>query len=244
MNLYDAAQLRMSVRSFCNEELNREMINALSSFIEEVPGYFPSMNVHVEMIRTGSRKMRPPYYAVLYSEEQEGCYINAGFVLEQIVLYLTSRGVGTCYKMAPPGIKRRDELGRKYMLSIAFGLAKEEVYRNPDKAKRMEFDRLCVMKATPTRDMRTLLNIARLSPSAFNGQPWRFVVTDKKIHVYKQKSGRKMADHISDLDIGIMLGNVFVCAEDLWIDIEPEQIQELREKEYANNHYMTTIRFL
>lgn len=242
MNLYDAAELRMSVRSFCQEELNTEMLNELDIFIEELQGLQPQIHTNIEIISMTNRKMRPPYYAVLYSEESEGCYINAGFLMQQVVLYLTSRGVGTCYKMIPSGIRNRDNLGRKFMISIAFGLAKEEMYRNPSHAKRLPLERLAVIKAKPTKDMWTLLNIGRLAPSSFNSQPWRFVVTEKKIHIFKRKAGTRMTAHISEIDIGVLIGTIAACAEDLWIDISLAVMSEFEHKAYANNQYIITVK--
>lgn len=243
MNLCDAAELRMSVRTFCQEELNNELLDELDIFIAGIEGYNPGIDVNVEIVKTLGKKMRPPYYAVLYSEDKPGNYMNAGFIMEQIVLYLISRGVATCYKMLPIGINSRDELGRKYMICIAFGIPKDEMYRNPDSAKRIAIDRLCVMKSKATRDMRSILKIARLAPSSFNSQPWRFVVSEGKIHVFKREAGTSLTDHISDIDVGIMLANIVTCAEELWIDITVKEVSDIKTKKYANNKYIVTIKF-
>ena len=71
MNLYDAAELRMSVKSFCHEELNKELLDDLDVYISNLVGYMPDIDDNVEIIQTYGRKMRAPYYAVLYSEEKE-----------------------------------------------------------------------------------------------------------------------------------------------------------------------------
>lgn len=239
----DAAELRMSVRNFCREELNKEILDELDVFISEIEGYYPEIDVNVEIIHTRSKKMRPPYYAILYSEEKEGCYLNAGFIMEQVVLYLTARGVGTCFKIMPVGINSRDALGRKYMIGVAFGIPKDEMYRNADKAKRISMDRLCVLKGKVTGDMKKLLRFARLSPSSFNSQPWRFIITDNKIHVFKREPGAAVTDNITDIDMGIMLANIMTCAEELWIDIVVKEIREIKEKKYANNKYVVSIKF-
>lgn len=243
MNLYDAAELRMSVKSFCQEELNKELLDDLDVYISNLVGYMPDIDYNVEIIKTYGRKMRAPYYAVLYSEEKEGCYINGGYVMEQIVLYLASRGIGTCYRMRPIGIDAKDVVGRKYIIAIAFGIAKDEIYRNPESAKRISIERLCVAKSTPTKDMRNILKVARLAPSSFNSQPWRFVITDNRIHIYKRESGTTLTDHISDVDVGVMLANMVVCAEELWVDITVKRIEELEEKKFARNVYVTSIKF-
>lgn len=243
MNLYDAAELRMSVKAFCQEELNKELLDDLDIYISNLEGYIPDIDFNVEVIKTYGKKMRAPYYAVLYSEEKEGCFINGGFIMEQIVLYLASRGIGTCYRMRPIGINAKDVVGRRYIIAIAFGIAKDEIYRNPELAKRIPMERLCVTKSAPTKDMMNILKIARLSPSSFNSQPWRFVITDSRIHIYKRESGTAITDHMSDIDVGVMLANIVVCAEELWVDISVKKLDELEEKKFARNVYVTTIKF-
>lgn len=242
MNLFDAAELRMSVRSFCHEELNKEVLMEIDEFISNIERFATEIDADIEIIKTLGKKLRPPYYAVLYSENKPGSYFNAGYMMQQLVLYLTSRGIGTCYKMLPVGIHNKDSLGRKYMICIAFGIPKNEMYRNPSKVDRNALDRICVSKTEMTKDMRTLLEVARLSPSSFNNQPWRFVVSDGKIHIFKREPGNAKVDNITDVDMGIMMANVVTCAEELWIDISIKTIQDIKEKKYSNNEYVASIK--
>ena len=242
MNLFDAAELRMSVRSFCQEELNKEVLMEIDEFISNIERFSTEIDANIEVIKTLGKKLRPPYYAVLYSENKSGCYFNAGYMMQQLVLYLTSRGIGSCYKMMPVGIHNKDALGRKYMTCIAFGIPKDDLYRNPTKADRNALDRLCVAKTEMTRDMKKLLEVARLAPSSFNNQPWRFVISDGKIHVFKRETGNLAVNNITDVDMGVMMANVITCAEELWIDISIKTIQDIKEKKYSHNEYVTSIK--
>ncbi len=242
MNLFDAAELRMSVRTFCQEELNKEVLMEVDEFISNIERYATEIDADIEIIKTLGKKLRPPYYAVLYSENKPGCYFNAGYMMQQLVLYLTSRGIGTCYKMLPMGIHNKDALGRKYMICIAFGIPKDELYRNPSKADRNNLDRICVAKSEMTKDMKTLLEAARLAPSSFNNQPWRFVVSEGKIHIFKREPGNSKVNNITDVDMGIMMANIITCAEELWIDIAVKSIQDIKDKKYSNNEYITSIK--
>lgn len=242
MNLFDAAQLRMSVRAFCQEELNKEVLMEIDEFISNIERYAEEIDANIEIVKTIGKKLRPPYYAVLYSENKPGCYFNAGYMMQQLVLYLTSRGIGTCYKTFPIGIHNKDSLGRKYMICIAFGVPKEEMYRNPAKVDRNKIDRICVEKSELTKDMRTLVDIARISPSSFNNQPWRFVISDGKIHIFKRKPGTARVNNITDVDMGIMMSNIITSAEELWIDISVKCIQDIKDKKYSNNEYVASIK--
>lgn len=242
MNLFDAAELRMSVRSFCQEELNKEVLMEIDEFTSNIEKFSSEIDVNIEIIKTLGKRFRPPYYAVLYSENKPGCYFNAGYMMQQLVLYLTSRGIGSCYKMLPVGIHSKDSLGRKYMTCIAFGIPKDDLYRNPAKADRNDLERLCVVKTEITKDMMKLLEVARLAPSSFNNQPWRFVISEGKIHVFKREPGNATVNNITDVDMGIMMANVITCAEELWIDISIKSIQDIKEKKYSHNEYVTSIK--
>lgn len=45
----------------------------------------------------GLWKVDAPYYLAIYSDQEEGCERNAGYLMEQMVLYMTAKGLGTCY---------------------------------------------------------------------------------------------------------------------------------------------------
>lgn len=241
MNLYDAVAIRMSVRSFEDVELNTELLDEIDIFVSTIIPYDSSIDVDIKLIKSQRKLMTPPYYAVLYSEEKAGCYMNAGYIMQQLVLYLTSRGIASCYKMIPVGIEAKDEQGRKCIISIAFGIAKEEMYRNPDRAKRNPLEKMCVIKTKLSREVRELLKAGRMAPSSFNSQPWRFVVSEKKIHIFKKESSTSVSNNIKDIDMGIMIANMVMCADELWIDIVVGDIEKVKAKKYANNVYVTSI---
>ena len=71
----------------------------------------------------GLASVRAPYYLALYTTEQEKCMMNAGYIMQQIVLYLCSHGLGSCYvgmKVMKPSLRKKNgkTLGRLYAQSI------------------------------------------------------------------------------------------------------------------------------
>lgn len=67
-------------------------------------------------IRTGTRafdnkevkgmlKIDAPHFLVFFSEPEEGYLVNAGFMLQQLDLYLSAKGIGSCYQGTAKTVK-------------------------------------------------------------------------------------------------------------------------------------------
>ena len=105
MNLYEAIFVRKSVRSYSMEALSAPVIEKIFEHYRETPGLFSGIATDMAVLdnRKGQEKMlsflsvRAPYYLAFYSEESERYLMNAGYLMEQMVLYLCSIGLGTCF---------------------------------------------------------------------------------------------------------------------------------------------------
>ena len=60
------------------------------------------------------------------------------------------------------------------MILMALGYPKVDMIRDQEDAKRQSMEELCAFKEQPGRFVKEFLEVARLAPSAFNAQPWRF----------------------------------------------------------------------
>jgi len=43
------------------------------------------------------------------------------------------------------------------------------------------------------------------------------------------------------IDIGVMMANLLVAAEELWVDISISQLESLKNKPFQNNQYVLTV---
>ncbi len=131
--------------------------------------------------------MDAPYYLAIYSDQEEGCERNAGYLMEQMVLYMTAKGLGTCYLgSVQPAQKVRG--GKRCLMMVAFGYPEGKLYRESPLAKRLPLNELCIFKEEAGEQMKTILRAARLAPSAMNTQPWRFIVYSDRIYVFALKN--------------------------------------------------------
>ena len=156
---------------------------------------------------------------------------------------MTSKGIGTCYQGAVKVYASDTPEGMEPMMVLAFGPSDETLYREPFKAKRLSLKELCVFKEDSTEETRMMMQAARMAPSAMNGQPWRFLIYQNRIHVFSKRElfrfVPKMDFHY--FDMGVMLYHISLAAEEVWRDIEFIRREQLAAKEFKNNDYFLTV---
>ena len=252
MNLYDAIFVRKSSRDYVMEEIEPRIIDNLKNFMKHVSLIDEQFNVSFKILKNFKEKnelpfktnVKAPYYLVIASEEKENHLINVGYVMEQISLYLTTKGIGSCIL----GIskEKRNRIGEmEYQAAsiMAFGAAKGNIYRESKKARRISEDHLCSFKSDIPNSVKTIIRAARLAPSSMNSQPWRFVVYDNRIHVFIRKDfiSNRLLRNTRDIDIGVMLSHIMFACEELWIDIALKKQENIAEKEFKKNEYITSV---
>lgn len=246
MNLYEAIFVRKSVRKFSMDPVAPPILDQILNHFIEKTALFSGIATEVAILdnRKGQEKflsmfsVKAPYYLALYSEESERYQMNAGYVLEQMVLYMCTLGLGTCFIGASQVRKSERELhGKKLVCLVAFGKSKGAHTRRAVEAKRLPLDDLCLVKEVPRQWMNQLLEAARLAPSAMNSQPWRFVVYDNRIHIFSKKSADKMK-RFDEMNFGIMFANMMVVAEELWLDVDLIRLGDISQKKYSRNQYI------
>lgn len=232
---YEAIFKRKSVRRFLMDALTEKQIADIVAYEKNLMAQEPAILTKMEIIDNtkgdislhGMFSVKAPYYLVIYSEEKEGWLSNAGCLLEQMVLYMTTKGIGSVY-LGNVKYEKNVIDHMKYVIMIAFGKTKEEVCRPSWKAKRLPLSSLLTEKEEMNPNFATMLEAARMAPSAYNRQPWYFEVFQKKIRIYyKKKSKMDKLSQMDEISMGIMLAHLLIAADELWVDIilhRPEQI--------------------
>lgn len=192
---------------------------------------------------SASFTVKAPYYLVLYSLQNEDYLVNAGYLMEQITLYLTTKGIGSCY-IGMNKLEAEEEYHPTVVL--AFGKTDHNIHRDSRKIKRIQLDELCSFKATVNDNIKQMLQAARLAPSALNRQPWRFVVYDNRIHVFCKKEIMVIKHYrsLQYIDIGIALSHLILAAEELWLNTELVKSENIAEKSFKKNEYMLTLKIM
>ena len=245
MNLFEAIFVRKSVRSYTNEGISPKVLEDILKQFDEINGLFGGVETELAIFdnRQNDYKMlsllgiKAPYYLVLYSEEKDRAMMNAGYLMEQLSLYMYTRGIGSCF-IGNPIIKKKYQYRdkKRMMVVMAFGKPKGSCYRKQAEAKRLSLDDLCVYKETPRQWMKQLLDAARMAPSSMNSQPWRFVVFDSRIHIFSKKHPSDKLGKWDEVNFGIMFANMMTAAEEMWLDVDLIRLDELhRFFDYQNS---------
>lgn len=193
---------RKSVRKYKHGPLSGDMMKAIQEKIQEVVPLFDHIDYRVELVETFGDKKEAPYHLLFCGEEQEKSLENIGFIGQQISLYLSEIGLGSCWKMKKPAVQPSGSL--PVVISMAFGLPAEELYR-----KQEDFKRKKLSEIAEGSDSR--LEAARLAPSGLNAQDWYFIVENGQIHCYRKKPNLLtgfVKNKLNPIDIGIALCHI------------------------------------
>jgi nitroreductase len=253
MNLYEAIFVRKTVRKFKMNPIEQSRIDDIISFAQNLPMLFQDIAVEYKVLDkaqvshmfSGAYTVHAPHYLVIASETAPNYLMNAGYLMQQISLYLTAKGLGSCYLGS---MKPKKEFGEviqlKYVIMLAFGESEHEIYRPSDKSRRLPLEDIVVYKTEASRNILTMIQAGRLAPSSMNSQPWRFVVYDNRIHIFCKKniflSG--VLNELKMIDIGICLAHLLVTSEELWIDVKALRLDNISNISFKKNDYVISLK--
>lgn len=225
---------RKSTRAFTDIPIDDIVKAKIQEFIKTIKPLYPQIRISLEIVESGDIKTlmpwKTPQFIAIFSEEKDGARENAGFMGQQLDLYLQSIGLGACwigmgyYDPRDESEKERAD-GLKSMIVIAFGNAKGNIYRNG----AADFRRKALEEIMDTADER--LEPARLAPSATNDQPWYFVHEEDAIHAYCIVHGpikRRTLAKMNRIDMGIALAHMYVSNPDtfrFFIVDDPKKVE-------------------
>ena len=227
MNIKEQIFLRMSCRNYSDDEIDMELIH---DFMSNVRALDDSLNYDYEILDAGEVNIRTrwsaPYYLTINCDKGEGYLENAGFVFQQLSLYLQSMGIGSCWVgMASPKKKSNN-----FVIAIAFGKS-EKMTRDLSGFKRKS-----LLEISDRED--EILLPARLAPSAINSQPWYFKHTDDGFDVYQQKQNiikRQVLKKWNPIDIGIALAHLYVSNEESFEFYKKANFEDIKGYTYTGS---------
>lgn len=260
MTLYEALCGRKSVRKYNMNPISDEKLELVIRFAKSLPMLFPDIEVEFKILDCTSEEQRKkcfgrkfpfsvkaPYYLILTSTDHNGCYINAGYLMEQISLYLTSKEVGSCFLGS---VKLSDKVkiapGMEHVITLAFGKSNSSIYRTSGKVRRLPEEDTVVYKEDVTESVRTIVNAARIAPSSNNSQPWKFVVYNNRIHIFCKKNliNIKQVSKLKLINIGIAISNMLVVIDEMWLYPEFVHSDNISKQDFKNYDYITTLKII
>lgn len=231
--------------------LSADQIDHIRRFLQTVNSLYQEIPWKAEILKA-EKKRRPvkgpwiveaPYYLVFYSEPRDGYLENAGFILEQVVLYMTLKGIGSCYQGMAKAVPNPEwtAAGMAPVMTVAFGLPEDTCIRKPELAKRHSLSELVLCKEEVGDEMRCIMQAARLAPSAMNRQPWKLVVYHNRIHLFR-KNPRLPFWQLQRLDMGIVLCHVVAAAEEQWMNPAVCRLDSIESLNLRDYEYTATVR--
>lgn len=209
--LYQAIFKRKSVRKYEPGRLDASSLTGIEAFLKTirpmVPGIQTEMTIIDSSMVKGMFKVDAPHFLAFFSEVKEGHLTNAGFMLQQFDLYLSSTGIGGCWQGGPKPVKGvLGAPGLEFIIALAFGRPAEGHQRGDVS----EFKREPLAKITSIEGSDQYLEAARLAPSAMNNQPWYFSRNDGTIETFCAKS--LLLSKMNHISLGIAICHIWLAA--------------------------------
>lgn len=239
--LTETIRRRMSVRSYDGAPITQQDDAAITAFMtqpDNLTGPFGGKLrlQHVRVTKDVSDKgiklgtygvIRNPkgYLIGVVTDKNKQTMLDFGFAFERLVLFLTARGIGTCWM---GGSFNRNSFGQEIELGegdfipcvTPIGYPKEKqgwlnsAMRYMAKSdQRKDWESLFFhgrfglpLSREQAGPFELPLEMVRLGPSASNKQPWRLVVSEDRraVHFYLAHTPR-YSDYMQRVDMGIAM---------------------------------------
>jgi hypothetical protein len=200
MTLYEMIDLRRSVRRYEDDPPSDRVVRQIEHFIENTE-QLPGQNAWFEVVASEAVNTSVGAYSVLaYCEEGDAAYVNVGYVLQKVDLYIQSLGLGSLWLGGGKPKEKKDD----FCILLAFG--QTDV---PLRIGASVFRRLPLEKISDTDN--EVARAARLAPSAQNSQPWALRFEQDKVIV--RYVGRGIFKHVlwkklNKIDLGIVTRHI------------------------------------
>lgn len=227
MKLEEQIYLRKSCRKYLDEPVNLDLID---EFMSNVKPLNEDIKYRYEFLKQNevSSKMhfKAPYYLAIYSEIKENYMVNAGFIFQQLCLYLQSQGIGSCW-LGLGSPKKKDS---EFVILISFGKS-DDMTRTLDEFKRNNLSKI-------SDEVDESLIPAQLAPSAMNSQPWYFKHTVDGFDVYQVKQNiikRQLLKRWNPIDMGIVISHMYIANENTFEFKIKDNFDELKGYTYIGS---------
>ena len=203
-NLIDAVNNRYSMRTFKSEPVNAETRQKILNYAEQISNPFgPKIRIKFIEKRTSANGEKLGTYGIIKNanlflgvaiKNVEGAQEALGYEFEQLVLYMTSLGLGTCWiggtfdkgAFAEAMKPEADEIFT-IICPVGYGTGRKRFFekimrRNLKADSRLSWYKLFFkndfetpLQAADCPDYEEALELVRQAPSAVNKHPWRVV---------------------------------------------------------------------
>lgn len=226
-DLYEMIFKRKSIRKYDEDlHVSKEELDKINEQLKEIEPLIKDIKIEFKIVKREETTAKHGEYCLLmYSENKAQYLLNAGYMLEQIDLFMASINIGACwYGMAKAKESNLD--GLDYVIMISFGKSGAEDFRS-NFLKTNRKDLKDIWKGKYFID---IAKIVRYAPSACNSQPWIVQSNENKLIIYRKTKlisimGSKQ-QYFNSIDMGIFL---------LFLDITLNKMNYKYQKELCKN---------
>ena len=232
MSLHDMIYKRRSVRSYIDVPVDMLTLSKIVKFVDDIMPLYRNIETKIQIVSRGEFgsifPWTPEHAVAILSEKAEGMYENAGFILQQLELYIQSLGLGACWlgmgTLKRETLKKLSDNGRMTFVGMfVFGYPKGIQQRTSG----TEFVRKPLSYISDTGDIR--LEPARLAPSGINRQPWFYIEDGNVFHTYCRKTVlRTLLEKTDMTSVGISLSHMYLS--------NPDTFRFFRQNNHEQRH--------
>lgn len=211
MDLFDSISRRKACRNYVAEPLREELLVEIETALNTFKPLCPDapLNYRFASETKGIFHVKAPHYLVISGQGKKGEEENAGFIGQQLMLWLDAHGLGGVWLGASKdATKERSSLD---IIVLAFGKPEGSPHREISEFKRKQ-----ISEITNSPDDECIKAV-HLAPSGMNIQPWYLEKTEGKLLFYRQllKPPMSLVYKLTRIDMGIALCHCAVACEQL-----------------------------
>ena len=232
MSVAELIKSRRSVRTFDEKPLSESDRNKLIEYTANADNPF-GVSVEFRLLDAKEYGLTSPVivgakdFLAAKVKRTDNFEVAFGYSFEKVCLYALSFGVGTVMLAASlnrAAFEKAMSLAKEEIMPLASPVgypADKMSLREVLMSKALRADKRktpeelfyfknfeTALKENETGDYAEALEAVRLAPSAGNGQPWKIVVEDEKVHFYEAKTMKDSPlGDIQKLDVGIAIAH-------------------------------------
>lgn len=246
MDPYSTIFKRRSIRNYNQEPLDKIVLQEIENQLKTLKPFHEDIKTEFLILSSDDVNQRmmkkAPHYIAAFSQVKKGYLINIGFLLQQMDLYLSMNGFGTCWQGIPTVKKTVPQsTDLKFIILMAFGKTKEQLHRSDVS----EFKRKPFQEISNNFEVQEIIEAARVAPSATNSQPWYFTGNINLINAYITKPNalkKLMAGKYPPIDMGIALCHLKIAAEHFARKITFTFDQDAKDNSPQDKEYVASLK--
>ncbi|MDY3250182.1 MAG: nitroreductase family protein [Candidatus Choladocola sp.] len=189
---------------------------------------------HGNRRRSGERSV---YYLLVFADGGERNYLNAGYAVGQMAMFLRFRGIeASVLHSLPEWMEKESYEGMKCVAAVAFGMAVRKQHRSGTSHE----DKSCVCSNRKENWYDQVLSYSKKCYPA-GVRAVKAVQSDNEVHFLVKTSSSKKAA-VYEFEAGVAIASFMEAAEELWIDLELVRIPQYSQSAMRGAQYLVSAR--